>query len=163
MVIWIIGLSSTGKTTLAKSVFQKAKEKGFSNLVHLDGDQMRELYGGDLGHDVASRRMNSTRIQRLCKLLDDQDIHVICSILSIFPDARDWCRCNLRDFAEIYIESPMSELLKRDKRNVYASKNAVGSSIEFPTPVNPDIKIDNSGDLEQLLNHTDLIVQLFKK
>ena len=106
MVIWIIGLSSTGKTTLAKSVYSTAKQFGITNLVHLDGDEMRKLYGNDLGHDLSSRRINSNRIQNFCKLLDDQNIHVVCSILSIFPDAREWCRQNLSTFAEIYIESP---------------------------------------------------------
>ena len=162
MVIWIIGLSSTGKTTLARSVYSTAKQFGITNLVHLDGDEMRKLYGNDLGHDLSSRRINSNRIQNFCKLLDDQNIHVVCSILSIFPDAREWCRQNLSSFAEIYIESPLEELLKRDSRGIYSNKKVAGISLDFPIPENPEMKISNSKDLSYLLSYTKPIVELFQ-
>lgn len=162
MVIWIIGLSSTGKTTLAKNVYKTAKQTGVLNLVHLDGDEMRKLYGNDLGHDLLSRRINSNRIQNFCKLLDDQDVHVVCSILSIFPDARDWCRQNLSNFAEIYIESPFDQLLKRDTRGIYSNDKVAGTTLDFPIPENPEMKISNSKDLSHLLSYTNSIVEFFK-
>ena len=123
---------------------------------------MRKLYGNDLGHDLSSRRINSNRIQNFCKLLDDQNIHVVCSILSIFPDAREWCRQNLSSFAEIYIESPLEELLKRDSRGIYSNKKVAGISLDFPIPENPEMKISNSKDLSYLLSYTKPIVELFQ-
>ena len=165
MVIWIIGLSNSGKTTLAKNVYRTAKCKGITNIVHLDGDEMRKLYGDNLGHDVSSRRTNSNRIQNFCRLLDSQEIHVICSILSIFPDARDWCRKTLSGFTEVYLECPISELVKRDTRGIYSNNNGkeiAGLTLDFPIPEQPDLKISNSGSLAELLSHTESIVNLLK-
>ena len=81
MVIWIIGLSGAGKTTLANTIIKKIS-KHKSNVVLLDGDIIRDVFGNDLSHSIDDRLINAQRINRLCKMLDDQNIHVVCSILS---------------------------------------------------------------------------------
>ena len=61
---------------------------------------------------------------------------------------------NLSSFAEIYIESPLEELLKRDSRGIYSNKKVAGISLDFPIPENPEMKISNSKDLSYLLSYT---------
>ena len=70
MVIWIIGLSGAGKTTLAKEVVAKIGSSK-TNVVLIDGDMIREVFGNDLGHTLEDRRQNGERICRLCKFLNN--------------------------------------------------------------------------------------------
>ena len=55
MIVWIIGLSGSGKTTLANEVTTILRSKN-KKVVLIDGDQIRELYGNDLGHDLKDRK-----------------------------------------------------------------------------------------------------------
>ena len=54
MVIWITGISGAGKTTIANSLIDKYK-KALPNLVNIDGDAIRNLYGNDLGYEETQR------------------------------------------------------------------------------------------------------------
>ena len=104
MVIWIIGLSGSGKTTFANEL-HKSLNKGEEKYVKLDGDIIRDLFQNDIGHSVEHRKRNADRISKLCKFLEDQGIVVICSILSAFQNSRDWNRQNFDSYYEIYIEA----------------------------------------------------------
>ena len=86
MIIWLIGMSGSGKTEIGKRLYRAIK-KDHINSVFIDGDVIRKMNNNDLGHTIEDRKKNSDRISSLCKFLDDQDIHVVCSILSIFPSA----------------------------------------------------------------------------
>tara|TARA_Y100001935_G_C17127812_1_gene419020 strand:+ start:552 stop:773 length:222 start_codon:yes stop_codon:yes gene_type:complete len=72
MVTWFIGLSRSGKSTLSKILYNKLKEK-INNLVLIDGDIVRSVFGNDLGHTVEARLENARRISKLTKFLADQD------------------------------------------------------------------------------------------
>ena len=56
MVIWIIGLSGSGKTTIANLLFKKLKKK-YSNIVHLDGDVVRQIYDDKIGYSIDDRKI----------------------------------------------------------------------------------------------------------
>ena len=84
MVIWLIGLSKSGKTTIAKKLKKKIKEKKKINFFHIDGDVMRNIYNDKLGHTIKDRKINAERISKFCKLLSDQGINIIASVLSNF-------------------------------------------------------------------------------
>ena len=168
MVTWIIGLSGSGKTTLAKQVLLDLKKRG-SNAVIVDGDVARELWGNDLGHDLESRRKNAQRICRLCQFLDHQGFDVVCAILSIFPDSREWCRQNLSFYYEVFINVPLSHVIERDVKGIYSKyengeiKDVAGLDLEFPAPENPDLVINNSGTKDMLLNYSPHIVEAILK
>ena len=97
MIVWIIGLSGSGKTTLANEVTNILRSKN-KKVVLIDGDQIRELYGNDLGHNLKDRKKNADRINNICEFLDKQDIDVVCAILSLFPESRERCRKNLKKY-----------------------------------------------------------------
>ena len=84
MVIWLIGMSGSGKTTIARELYAALKPQS-SNLVYLDGDDFRKMFRNDVDHTIDGRRKNAERISHTCQLLDQQGIHVIASVLSIFP------------------------------------------------------------------------------
>jgi adenylylsulfate kinase len=151
MVIWIIGLSGSGKTTLSELVYARLKPS-LPNLVRLDGDVLRELFGNDVDHTVEGRRRNAQRLSVLSKFLADQGIHVIAAVLSIFPEWREWNRNNIPGYAEVYLKASLETLRRRDRKNLYARAiagelaNVVGVDIPFPEPQRPDLVIDNDTD-----------------
>ena len=167
MVVWIIGLSGAGKTTLAKKVVGELRSSN-TGVALIDGDMIRDTFGNDLGHTIDDRRQNADRISRLCKFLDAQKIHVVCAILSLFPESRAWNRQNINNYYEVYIESDMDQLQQRDYKGLYKKfnqgkiKNIAGLDIEFIPPDNPDLIIKNNQSLDNFLKHSKQISKIIK-
>jgi adenylylsulfate kinase len=165
MVIWIIGLSGVGKTTLSQLVYEKMKPST-PNLVRLDGDVIRNVFGNDVDHSVEGRRKNAERLSHLSKLLSDQGIHVIAAVLSIFPNWRKWNRENIQDYAEVYLKASIDTLIKRGREHLYVSaregklQNVVGVDIDFPEPSSPDLVIDNEEVRNDFSELVDQILSL---
>lgn len=157
MVVWIIGLSGAGKTTLANEVVAEVRHRQ-KNVFLIDGDLIREAFGNDLGHSMEDRRTNADRICQLGKLLDDQGIDVVCAILSLFPESRTWNRENLKNYYEVFIDTPMHDLVQRDSKGLYrkfhdgAIKDVAGLDIDFPRPNNADLIIENVSSKDVLLS-----------
>ena len=162
MVVWIIGLSGSGKSTLANEVMTIAKRTK-SNVVLLDGDAIREIFGNDLGHTLEDRKKNAWRICQLGKFLSDQGVHVVVSILSLFPETRQWNRDQLKSYFEVYIDAPLDQLQARDSKGIYGryargeTKNVAGLDLDFPVPSHADLVIKNAAGREALLAHAQVI------
>ncbi len=168
MVIWIIGLSGTGKTTLATQVVERIRAEN-GKVVLLDGDLIRTLFGNDVDHTIDGRRRNAERLSVLTKYLSDQGIDVVAAVLSIFPDWREWNRKNIENYSEVYMKASIETLLRRDIKNLYAKAirgeiaNVVGVDIPFPEPENPELVLDNNidrGDLSDFINQVMVLKSL---
>lgn len=142
MVIWIIGLSAADKTTVGALLAERLRQDR-GNVVFLDGDDLRAVWSDDLGHDVGARRVNADRICRLCQVLDRQGLHVVTSILSLFPESRAWNRAHLGRYFEVFLDVPMDELKRRDTKGLYGGEtpNVVGVDIPWEAPSEPDLRI----------------------
>lgn len=166
MVIWIIGLSGAGKSTLAEHVMRGLKQRDIYNVVNLDGDLIREAFGNDLGHNLQDRKLNAKRISAFSKLLNDQGIHVISPILSLFQENRDWNRENIGSYFEVFIDAPLEQLIQRDAKGIYKKyqtgelKNVAGLDLNFDKPVCSDLIVDNSGSKSDLISVVDHLVDL---
>ena len=117
MIIWITGLSGSGKTTIAKGLINRLKAR-IKNLVNVDGDIIRDLFGNDLGFDINSRIKQIKRIQKLCMFLQKQNLIVIVSALYSNNDLLIWNRKNFKNYYEIYLEASL-DLLKLEMLKVY--------------------------------------------
>lgn len=149
MVIWLCGLSGSGKTTIGKLVWEALREKyGFAAF--LDGDELRAALGGHIGHDLESRRQNSIRIGRLCELLDRQGIPVVCCAVTIAPEVQLSNRTNLTGYFEVFIDVRLEVLEQRDPKGIYRraraglQNNVSGVDIPYVPPENPHLVFDNN-------------------
>jgi adenylylsulfate kinase len=150
VIVWLIGLSGAGKTTVGMQLAARLRVT-FPNLVYLDGDLLREVWGDTLSHNVAGREVNAARLSRLCRMLDRQGIHVVAAVLSIFPHWQAWNRRNLSHYFEVLLDAPMDVLIRRDTKGLYRAalngetRDVVGVDIPFPRPARPDLVLDSSG------------------
>lgn len=151
MVVWIIGLSGSGKTVIGKQLTRKIREIG-RPAVFMDGDIFRDIMGNDLGHSIDDRKRNADRICKFCDYFDKQGIDVIFAILSIFHESQEWNRENIKDYFEIYLEVSTDTVKRRDSKGLYNKalrgeiNNVVGIDILFKPPKNPDLIINNDND-----------------
>ena len=145
-VFWITGLSGAGKTTVGKALYEKIKRQK-DNVVLLDGDTLRNTIATDLGYTQDDRHESARRNIRLCKLLGDQGIDVICCTICMFEDIRKWSRENNEKYIEVYLKVPMDVLKGRNQKNLYveAQDDLVGLGIRMEEPENPDLVITNDG------------------
>ncbi|MBX9771602.1 MAG: adenylyl-sulfate kinase [Candidatus Obscuribacterales bacterium] len=158
-VYWITGLSGAGKTTLGRLFYEHMLSVG-KGIVFLDGDQLREVFGSDLGHTREDRLKSAMRNARICKLLSDQGINVICTTISLFHECHDWNRKNIKKYREIFLDCPKSTLSSRDNKGLYKADtdNVVGLHIAEEKPLQPDLVLNTDGStkpeelLKQMLN-----------
>lgn len=146
-VFWITGLSGAGKTIVGKIVYERIKQVK-DNVVFLDGDELRKTIAADLGYTQEERHESARRNTRLCKLLADQGIDVICCTICMFEDIRQWSRDNNENYLEVYLKVPMDVLKKRNQKNLYedSQDELVGLGIEMEEPQHPELVFINDGN-----------------
>ena len=149
MIIWLIGMSGSGKSTIGGEVYSFRKETNQST-VFLDGDNVRDMLKNDADHTIQGRYKNAERISNICKFLDNEGIDVVAAVLSIFPEWQDWNRDNFKEYYEIFLDVPIEELKRRDPKGLYEKafngnlKNFVGFDLEFPRPTKSNLVVNES-------------------
>lgn len=166
MVIWLIGLSGAGKTTIGRQLYRRMKEADNATVL-VDGDEIRAMFRHDIdtdAHTLEGRRINAERIRELCLWLDRQNINVVCCILSVFRESSDWNRQHYSRYFEVYVDAPMSVLEDRSTKDLYRKakageiRNVVGVDIEWQPPLSPDLVIHNGDGQIEPRQAADLIL-----
>ncbi len=145
-VYWITGLSGAGKTTIGRLWYEKLKERGVP-AVFLDGDELRQVIGDDLGFTEADRRKCAMRNAKLCALLAKQGFTVVCCTISMFDSVRDWNRENIPGYFEVYVKASMDILRRRDQKGLYSGKAGCVAGVHFQVeePKRPELILENDG------------------
>ena len=149
--IWLTGLPSSGKTTLAYALEKKFIEDG-QRVEVLDGDVIRQSLTADLGLSAEDRRTNVTRIGFVAELLSRNGVVVLCPVIAPYRDARDAVR-ERHDgrFIEVHIATPVELCAERDVKGLYALQRdgkltgLTGVDDPYEAPNNPEITLDTSG------------------
>ena len=167
MVIWILGLSGSGKSFLS-SKLKEELSSDYGNFLILDWDVIRKVFDNDLGFSIKDRNINASRISKLTLFLSQNKVNVIVPVLSLFPDWLEWNKKNIKQYYEIFIDVPISTLKERNNKNVYfkegkENENVVGVDIEFIKPKTSDLKIINNFDEVSLKKNLKLIRGLLRK
>lgn len=153
MIVWLVGLSGAGKTTIARALHQQWQAEAPATVL-IDGDEVREIFKHDQGaaaYSQEGRRTNGERIAAMSAWLDSQNINAVVSILCIFPDIMAANRDRFSDYFEIFVDAPLPALEERDSKGLYAAARSgtmpdvVGIDIPFPTPAQPDMVVRNDG------------------
>ncbi len=154
-VVWITGLAGAGKTTIATALHGMLQSGSSPDTwVRLDGDDIREIMGNDLGHGVEDRIANAWRICRLCRYLSEKGISVIVATMSLFKECQEWNRETLRRYFEVLVEVEHATLLARDQKGLYSgfladtTANVAGMDQHVHFPESPDLVVtnDDGGD-----------------
>lgn len=144
-VYFFTGLSGAGKTTIG-GLFYRRLKAGKPNVILLDGDLIRPVYCEDVGYSSEDRLRGALRSFRVCKMLSDQGVDVVICSISMYSEARDWCRANIDHYKEIYIKVTRETLFRRDQKGLYsAGKDVVGIDLPFDEPKYSDVVVENNG------------------
>lgn len=145
---WVTGLSGAGKTTVGTLLYEKIR-KTKDNVVLLDGDTLREVFGGDLGYSEKDRRTSAGRNARISRMLTEQGIDVVCCTISMYDEVRAWNRENVENYCEVYLKVPDEILKQRNQKGLYESSQneLVGFGVKMEEPKNPDMIFVNDGKL----------------
>lgn len=167
VVIWLTGLSGSGKSSLADALEQRLVAKGCHTYL-LDGDNVRMGLCKDLGFGDRDREENIRRVAEVANLFVDAGLIVITSFISPFHRDRALARSVIGDecFIEVYINTPLSECERRDPKGLYSKarrgliKNFTGIDSPYEQPSAPDITIDT---LSQSVDQSvDVVIEYLK-
>ena len=146
--IWIMGLSASGKSTLAGLLSDRLRREGYPCML-LDGEEVRRIFDERLGYDVASRRKQTRRILRLTRWISDQGILPVVAIIHPFEDDRLNCRATLDGYFEVYLKCPLEACVLRDAKKVYqpaldgTAMDVVGVDIPYDPPAQSDLVLES--------------------
>ncbi len=146
-VIWITGLSDSGKSTLASLLTTRLRQNG-NSVIFLDGDQLREVFGTSNQHDRSSRLQLAFKYSRLCRMLALQDQIVIIATISMFREVHEWNRHYIPGYFEVYLNTPLEVLFRRDSKGIYRRyhageiENVYGLDLKADEPQNPEYTVD---------------------
>lgn len=150
-VVWLTGLPSSGKTTIAQKLLRELMERNLK-VELFDGDEVRRNLSKGLGFNKEDRDTHNKRIIYVCKLLTRNGVNAIVSLISPYRSTRAYARENLPKFVEVYLKCSVKECIKRDPKGLYKKalageiNNMTGIQDPYEEPVNPEVLLDTEHD-----------------
>lgn len=148
IVIWMCGLSGSGKSTIANAAERILHQQGRFTTI-LDGDNLRSGLNANLGFSDEDRLENIRRISEIAKIFASQGIVTFVSAITPKGELRDLARGLLGDdLFEVYVKASYEACEERDVKGLYAKAargeiaNFTGKSSAFEPPSDPDLTLD---------------------
>ena len=150
-VLWLTGLSGSGKSTIANALEKQLYAEGKKTYV-LDGDNIRHGLNKDLGFTDKDRVENIRRVAEVAKLMCDAGLIVITAFISPFRTEREMARSLFQsgEYKEIFISTPLKIAEQRDPKGLYKKArsgeipNFTGINSPYEKPIKPELTIDTS-------------------
>jgi adenylylsulfate kinase len=158
-VVWITGLPSSGKSTLARALAARLRERGAAAAV-LDGDEVRAALHPTPGHGPEERAAFYATLGDLAALLAGQGLVAIVAATGHRRAYRDRTRAAARRFVEVLVDVPASTCAARDTKGLWGAARAgavtglPGHGVEYEPPLAPEVVASGGADaaaLERIL------------
>ncbi|MGC9497822.1 adenylyl-sulfate kinase [Streptomyces sp. WG7] len=156
--VWLTGLPSAGKTTIAHELAGRLREEG-NRVEVLDGDEIREFLSAGLGFSRADRHTNVQRIGFVAELLARNGVTALVPVIAPYADSRDAVRerheANGTAYVEVHVATPVEVCSVRDVKGLYAKQAAgeltglTGVDDPYEEPVKPDLRIESQDQTVQ--------------
>lgn len=150
--VWLTGLPSAGKTTIAHELAGRLRAEG-RRVEVLDGDEIREFLSAGLGFSREDRHTNVQRIGFVAELLARNGVLALVPVIAPYADSRDAVRkrheANATPYLEIHVATPVEVCSVRDVKGLYAKQAAgeisglTGVDDPYEEPVAPDLRIES--------------------
>jgi bifunctional enzyme CysN/CysC len=154
-VIWLTGLSGSGKSTIANALEKRLFAAGIHSYI-LDGDNLRLGLNKDLGFTKEDRAENVRRVAEVSKLMVDAGLVVIVALVSPFKQDRDHAReiFESGEFVEVWVKTPAEVCAERDPKGLYKKAkegslpNLTGVGQEYEPPTDAELVLDGTTEID---------------
>ena len=153
MLIWLSGLSGSGKSTIANELEKKLYKNGFLSYL-LDGDNIRVGLNNDLGFTDEGRKENIRRIAEVSRLMIDAGLIVITAFISPFEEERTLAKSLVLEdnYFLVHVDCSVEKCEERDVKGLYKKarsgeiKNFTGIDSPYEIPKNPNLIVDTQNE-----------------
>lgn len=148
-VVWLTGLSGSGKSTVAGAFAAALRERGLTHCM-LDGDVVRKGLCADLGFSLEDRHENVRRVAEVARIVGDMGAVAIVALISPLRSDRELARSIVGSprFLEVFIDTPLTVCRERDPKGLYLRADRgelpqfTGVSSPYEPPAEPDLRIE---------------------
>lgn len=160
ILLWITGLSGSGKTSLGKILKNKFQKK-YGKTILINGDDIRRIFKFKK-YDYNERYKLSISYHKLCKFITNQNLNVIFTGVAMFDEIRLMNKKNIENYIEIYIRSNIKDLINKSNKKIYKTDtlNIWGVDIKPELPKNSDIKINNNFSKDLKLISIETLIKI---
>lgn len=146
--IWLTGLPSSGKSTIAEAFGKKLKKEKIPYYI-IDGDNIRSTLNKDLGFTKEDRIENNRRVAHLARILFDSGIVPIVATVSPNQSSRGFAKSLFKEneFSLVHVDASIETCIKRDPKNLYSNqskkiKNITGLHTNYDRPIDADLVLE---------------------
>ena len=144
ILFWVTGFSGSGKSEISYKIKDEI-EKKFGKTLIISGDNFRQSFNFK-NYDRNSRVKLGKQYINFLKLILDQNINIIFTIVGLYGEIRKFGRKKIQNYIEIFIDADIKKIKKNSKKIHYKRKqrNILGLDLKPEIPKKPDIKVSNN-------------------